>query len=457
MPIKTADSLKLLYILFFFLILEAIIDDNRTINAVIDMELESSSIQALGDYDERFQVSMPSLSSQETFNNLVPVFPSLPLTETLSIPTIQTSDKLENNSDDLADSTKTQALFTGSSTSNENDHLITNLELMESSSHDDTNNIDHSNHSTTINNELTQITKSTSLTDVEDDSNRSRDEFVKLLTKEVYTSKSPSPSRIRHRHRRSHEDEELNTDKSLSSSRKVILVSTSYENNLIIETTNIDQEKEDAENSEEPTIKRIKVDFISPTVDGLYSHFFIIIVEFVFLNNFYLDKSTPVTIVDCHDYRQDLDERKRQTEMDNKPRRSRSRSKSTSSRSSSVKECKTRSPSSSSSSRTSSVTNRYQQRQRNYNRYERNRSSDRTYFQHKKNMNSSTLNQSQPVSHQRFNYNHQSIADHPRFAHINTVSAPVKNPNYYSFDASNYSSSTADYHKTSGFNNTNQK
>jgi hypothetical protein len=34
------------------------------------------------------------------------------------------------------------------------------------------------------------------------------------------------------------------------------------------------------------------------------------------------------------------------------------------------------------------------------------------------------LQQRQPVRHKRFNYNHQSVADHPRFANPNTLLSP---------------------------------
>ncbi|UJR33389.1 hypothetical protein I4U23_020837 [Adineta vaga] len=35
------------------------------------------------------------------------------------------------------------------------------------------------------------------------------------------------------------------------------------------------------------------------------------------------------------------------------------------------------------------------------------------------------LSQQQPVRHKRFNYNHQSVADHPRFANTNPLSSPA--------------------------------
>jgi hypothetical protein len=34
------------------------------------------------------------------------------------------------------------------------------------------------------------------------------------------------------------------------------------------------------------------------------------------------------------------------------------------------------------------------------------------------------LQQRQPIRHKRFNYNHQSVADHPRFANSNTLPSP---------------------------------
>ena len=77
---------------------------------------------------------------------------------------------------------------------------------------------------------------SSSLINIDDDSNRSRDEFVKLLTKEVYTSKSPSPSKVLNHRRRSYDNDESNINKNPLSTRTVTLVSNSYDNNLIIET-----------------------------------------------------------------------------------------------------------------------------------------------------------------------------------------------------------------------------
>jgi hypothetical protein len=69
---------------------------------------------------------------------------------------------------------------------------------------------------------------------------------------------------------------------------------------------------------------------------------------------------------------------------------------------------------------------------------------DRSYNYHQRNINNSTSPHSPSTRHQRFNYNHQSVAEHPRFANINTIPSPVKNFNYNSFSSSNYSQSITD-------------
>ncbi|CAF5018463.1 unnamed protein product, partial [Rotaria sp. Silwood1] len=63
------------------------------------------------------------------------------------------------------------------------------------------------NHSLNINNNNNDLQKenNTNLTSIEDDSTRSRDEFVKLLTKQAYISKSSSPVKIQNNRKRSYD------------------------------------------------------------------------------------------------------------------------------------------------------------------------------------------------------------------------------------------------------------
>ncbi|CAF1190382.1 unnamed protein product [Rotaria sp. Silwood1] len=139
------------------------------------------------------------------------------------------------------------------------------------------------NHSLNINNNNNDLQKenNTNLTSIEDDSTRSRDEFVKLLTKQAYISKSSSPVKIQnnrkrsydyhhHQRRRSHNDnhEKKNSSSSYRSNyHQLILVSNcAHENqdNKQNIDNQIDQQEEVED--EEPTVKRIKVDHsISPS------------------------------------------------------------------------------------------------------------------------------------------------------------------------------------------------
>jgi hypothetical protein len=184
------------------------------------MDLESPSSQGLCDHDERFPVQV--IHNQPST--------SIPLVQTLS-----NNTQLTQIESALSDADKVNV------ESNEN------------------NNTD-GNHSS------------------ENDSNRSRDEFVKLLTKEAYTSKSPSPSEILNHRRRSHDSNESNSNKSISSTRTVTFISNNHEDKLMIETTNTEQQQQQKE-LEEPTVKRIKVDLISPPNDGLFSFIIILIIH----------------------------------------------------------------------------------------------------------------------------------------------------------------------------------
>ncbi|CAM4853860.1 unnamed protein product [Rotaria socialis] len=405
--------------------IEGVIMEGQTINDVIDMDLASPSSQGLGDYDERFRVQTPPSSINNPIYNQLAT--SLPLSQTLPAEANKMFDELNSNSIEIAQPLRIDLPLSLSKNYVDLIDFKPKLEKLEFSSNE--NNTIEDNHPLLINANSKQIMNSNSLINIDDDSNRSRDEFVKLLTKEVYTSKPSSPSKVLNHHRRSYDNDESNINKNLLSTRTVTLVSNCCEDNLIIETKNIDERNTD----EEPTVKRIK---ITPADD--------------------ID--SPIKVIDDHDYRKDLDERKRQARKKKRLPHSRSPSKSTSSRNSSIRKSKTRSPSSS-SSRASSISNRYrqqqQQQQKEY-KYKYNRSSDRSYHSYQRDISSSNSIRLQTSHHQRFNYNHQSVADHPRFSNVNTVSSPIKSLMDDSLNTSNYSQSITDYSDRSSITNINR-
>jgi hypothetical protein len=246
--------------MLFFLIIQAPIIGNQIMNTVVDMELEYASSQGLGDHDERFRVQTP------------------PNTESIII---QTPNEPNNNNTQIE-------LPLSESTHLINDvSFIPNIETSETSSKEN-NNIDEEKSK--------QIIIPNSSVDRDDVLNRSRDEFVKLLTKEAYISKSPSPSQtLNHRRRSYDDDDESNSNTNVSSRRIVTLVSNNHEDKLIIETTNIDQQKTEAEEEEEeqPTVKRIKVDLISPPVNNGLSSFILLIIYLFII--FFRQKSSRYT------------------------------------------------------------------------------------------------------------------------------------------------------------------
>ncbi|CAF4014095.1 unnamed protein product, partial [Rotaria magnacalcarata] len=276
-----------------------VIMEDQTINDVIDMDLASPSSQGLRDYDERFRVQTPPSSiSNPIYNHLAT---SLPLSQTLPADATKMFDELNSNSIEIAQPLRIDLSLSSSKNYVDLIDFKPKLEKLEFSSNE--NNTPDGNHPLLIDENFSQIMNSNSLINIDDDSNRSRDEFVKLLAKEVYTSKPPSPSKVLNHYRRSYDNDESNINKNLLSTRTVTLVSNCYEDNLIIETKNIDERNTD----EEPTVKRIK---ITP-VDNIDS---------------------PIKVIDDHDYRKDLDERKQQARKKKRLPHSRSRSKSTSSR-----------------------------------------------------------------------------------------------------------------------------
>lgn len=233
----------------------------------------------------------------------------------------------------------------------------------------------------------------------EDNCDDSREQFVKVLTKEAFTSQSPSSTLSVSPRQRSPSDDDDNssdTNTRIPSKRTVIFVSNNDENNLIIKTTNTNPteeiEQDDDEQSEVP-IKRIKVDSISPVPSTTTT------TTSVSTNDFD-SKSIIPSNSDDYDYRQDFDERRQMEDT------SRSRSQSSSSRESNSK----------------SHPNHNHRYKQPFRRYEPNRT-----YQHQQ------RNQSNSTRHQRFNYNHQSVADHPRFSHSST------HHNYNSFSTNNYS------------------
>ncbi|CAF1244746.1 unnamed protein product [Adineta steineri] len=267
-----------------------------------------------------------------------------------------------------------------------------------------------SKENTEQNNDSKQITIADISIPIETDMNHSCEELTPILTKETDTLKLINPSTLFTQRRRSYDDDEL---KKLSTTRAVTLDSSSHEDNSIADTTNVDQQQQ-------PTVKRIRVDSVPLSNNG----------------------TNPLDVVtNNHGYHQDCDERRRQEELSNTS--GRSRSQSTSSYNSSSKESITRSPSLS--------YNRYQQQQQR-NDYEHNRSYDRSNRYSQRNMNKTKTSR-----HQRFNYNHQSVAEHPRF--INTDAIPPLIAGYKSnlFNTSNNLSSNTNInrnHNASYYNET---
>ncbi|CAF4284400.1 unnamed protein product, partial [Rotaria sordida] len=181
------------------------IPDDQTINSVIDMDIDSPSSQGLCDHDERFRVptpppplppplTLPPLPSMNETNYTQPLT-SLIFTATLS----NESNKIFDNSN-YSDSCHTsieqyqqsEILLTNSHLIPKSESIIipseetvfkTCLGQYESSSSSSSSSSENSpidnNNSSSINDNTQQ-----------EDSNRSRDEFVRLLTQEAYISKS---------------------------------------------------------------------------------------------------------------------------------------------------------------------------------------------------------------------------------------------------------------------------
>ncbi len=121
--------------------------------------------------------------------------------------------------------------------------------------------------------------------EIGDQSNRSGDEFVKLLNKEVSISKSPSPTQIVNSIQQSHdENNESNLDTTVSPTSTVTLIPNDHQDILVVKTTNIDQPE--AQKEEEPTAKRIKVDLLAPPPPNPGLSSFILSTVLHFIKNF---------------------------------------------------------------------------------------------------------------------------------------------------------------------------
>jgi hypothetical protein len=201
-------------------------------NCVIDMDLGSPSPQELRDHDERFRVPtpppplppLPPLSSESIYTQL---HTSLTLNPTLSNEPNKLFDDpdFNNRCHKLVEQLKSSNLLA----TTKSELIIPTEEAVfkacfgqsESPSSSE-NSLTDDNHPLVINENLPSVDMMT-LPLVQDDSNRSLNEFVKLLTKEAYVSKSSSPTKKqdnpKHR-RRSHEDNEKNNSSNHSNDHR---------------------------------------------------------------------------------------------------------------------------------------------------------------------------------------------------------------------------------------------
>ena len=268
--------------------------------------------------------------------------------------------------------------------------------------------------------------------------------------------------------------------KKVSSNRTVLISKRSIVQN---EKQKLNEISNDNQN-EEPKTKRIKVASVSPSSNSIGNE----------INQKDLSLKSIVTVpstTDEHDYRHDINDKRKnsgnhnsnvsitensKTKSSNSRSRSRSRSKSkdrhrrpvstnpkNSSESNDKTKTSSRSSSSSTTTTTTTTTNDKQYRYRDKHQRERKRSSDLSnnnyYYQQysdhlpdrydlfnetsfrnsfpsgghsQRDINDFNLSgnlhhqqQIEPIRHKRFNYNHQSVADHPRFAHQNTIPSPI--------------------------------
>jgi hypothetical protein len=226
------------WILCFFLhkillyVFEEPIVDDQTINSVIDMDLDSPSPQGLGDHDERFRAP-----SSPPVNGTI-------YTQTLSNEPNKIFDDPNYNDrchklvEQLKEQYRQKEILSSTLLTAKSESIIPTEEAVfkaclgqfESSSSE--NSPIDDNQSLTINvdlqhkeNIILPLVQDSSL-NIPDNSNRSRDEFVKLLTKEACISKSSSPAKDQNNHkcsygyrnqrRRSHDDNDNTKKNSLS-------------------------------------------------------------------------------------------------------------------------------------------------------------------------------------------------------------------------------------------------
>lgn len=181
-------------------------------NSVVDMDIASPTPQVLCDYDERFPIPMPPLP-------LLP--PSLVLQ---SLPSLIFNHTLTNDANNMFGNVNyNDSCYNSVENFKEqyqkNDSIQTNinpienaacntdlpeqtivqncLEQYESSSSEDSPTND--NHVSSVNSNLPLFQNP--LINTDSNTDRSRDEFVRLLTKEAYTLKSISPSKNQSHHK----------------------------------------------------------------------------------------------------------------------------------------------------------------------------------------------------------------------------------------------------------------
>ena len=233
---------------------EPLVDD-QTINSVIDMDLDSPSSQGLCDYDERFRVPSPPPPPLPPPLTILPPLPSIYPRPLMSLNLTQTLPHEPNKIFDdpnyndrcqkLVEQLKEQ--YRQKETSLSSTSLITKSESIipteeeaifkaclghcessssENSPVDDSPSLVISEDVQHEDNIILPLVQDSSI-NIPDDSNRSREEFVKLLTKEACISKSSSPAKDQDNHkrsydyhnqrRRSHDDDNNNNNKKKTS------------------------------------------------------------------------------------------------------------------------------------------------------------------------------------------------------------------------------------------------
>jgi hypothetical protein len=213
------------------------------------MDLDSPSSQGLCDHDERFRIpTPPPLPPPLILPPLPPtnetMFPhavsSLLVTRTLSnepnkiFDDPNYTDRCQKLLEQLKEHRQKEIILSKAHLIPKTESMIPSEETVlkvcfgqfQSSSSENSPIDDH--HPLTMNVNLPQEDDNNILPLIQDDSNRSRDEFVKLLTKEAYVSKSSSPAKIPNDHkrpynyhnhrRRSFDENDNDNDKKNSSS-----------------------------------------------------------------------------------------------------------------------------------------------------------------------------------------------------------------------------------------------